>query len=54
LVALKGVPRGIFILERKKGKIGVFQRVGGGGGGRAGGDDLNVKPVGRIKETVGT
>jgi len=27
---------------------------GGGGGGRAGGNDLNMKPVGRIKETVGT
>jgi len=32
----------------------LYSEGSGGGGGRAGGDDLNVKPVGRIKETVGT
>jgi hypothetical protein len=46
-------PRVILLRNDKHGKHPCIQKVRGEEG-RAGGDNLNVKPVGRIKDTVGT
>jgi hypothetical protein len=46
-------PRVILLRNEKHGNMLVFRRFGVGGG-RAGGDNLNIKAVGLIKETVGT